>query len=65
MQFNLNNAYSAAIGRSPNEVLFGFRLNDPLHQLGDAAPELSRAIHREEASLAIATAQAAMKQRYD
>jgi hypothetical protein len=62
------NTHNTTLGRSPNEVIFGFTLNE-----GREPPDVNlplewarqREIHRSEAADSIAFAQASMKRIYD
>jgi hypothetical protein len=65
----LNNAPNAATGRSPNEIVYGFRTNDRASLLrvddADYNMALDRNVHQREAADAIAFAQLDAKVRYD
>ena len=72
LQAVLNNSKSSAIGQSPNEVLYGFRLREPLDLLKHDIPYLddrgilaSRNAARIDVKDAIAFAAMAMKYYYD
>lgn len=65
----MNNSTSATTGRSPNEIIYGFKLREGLDLTipykEDESPEALRALHRQEAADCIAWAQAKMKLIYD
>jgi hypothetical protein len=65
LQQDLNNAYSATIKASPNELLYGFKTNDALALLSDKNIVKDRELLQEEAKLSIAVAQMRMKKHYD
>jgi hypothetical protein len=73
----LNNSINSTIGRSPNEIIYGFKLNEaavrpgplekmPKHSADEILTfEQERAIHRKEAAECVAFANAYAKIRYD
>jgi hypothetical protein len=75
LQHHLNNADTATIGRSPNELLYGFRPNsivdlispEAINDTGDENTDIAslRKLYWYEAQLAISMAAALSKIRYD
>jgi hypothetical protein len=73
LQHNLNNSPAATLGRSPNEVVYGFKPRSVLDtitakkgtQVSMEALEALRQQHQEEAAERIAHANAIAKMRYD
>ena len=64
----LNNSANASTGVAPNEICYGFRVNDPLAMLEDLPPQdysKLRQVKRESAEEAIAFANVMHKRRYD
>ena len=64
----LNNSTNTATGFSPNELTYGFRVNDNVNLLEDLPPqdfEKLRLLKREAADEAISFANAMSKHRYD
>ena len=64
----MNNSINFATGFAPNEVLYGFKVNDNLGLLEDLPPEdydRLRQIHRDAADEATSFANAMSKRRYD
>lgn len=70
-QATLNNAYSTAIGTSPNELVYGFRPHNTLTLLSPNVhdhpepPSVIRDLLRQDAESAIAFAATVAKERYD
>ena len=68
MQATINNSPSATTGAAPNEICYGFKVNNTVGMLSDLLPEdfnKLRLQRREEAEDSIAFASAMMKTRYD
>ena len=68
IQTSMNNAVNVSTGFAPNELLYGFKVNDSVSLLSDLPAEdfgRLRMIKREEADSAMAFASAMSKIRYD
>ena len=68
LQAENNNVVHATTGHAPNELAYGFKVNDTLGLLADLPPEeysQLRQIKREDAEAAMAFAGALSKARYD
>ena len=65
IQFQYNNSVSTPLGRSPNEIAYGFNINDTLDLLGHDKLLLPKELVRLEAGDAIAFAQMNAKYQYD
>ncbi|KAL8369548.1 hypothetical protein RB595_000061 [Gaeumannomyces hyphopodioides] len=65
LQYNLNNSFHTSIGCTPNELLMGTNLNDPLTLLSSSIPQLDRQSTHDRARKCIATTSAAMRKHYD
>ncbi|KAL0938012.1 uncharacterized protein CTRU02_207743 [Colletotrichum truncatum] len=70
LQHNLNNSYTATIGRSPNEVVYGFKPRSTLDVIAEKdAPtesiDVIRKIYQDEAAALIDIANSLRKERYD
>lgn len=68
LQAESNNVKQFSTGFAPNELVYGFRVNDTVGMLADLPPEdysRLRLIKREEAESAMAFANALSKSRYD
>ena len=68
LQAESNNVVHATTGYAPNELAYGFRVNDNLAMLADLPPEdysRLRQLKREDAESAMAFANALSKVRYD
>ena len=68
LRARLNNSSNASTGRSPNEIIYGTKTNEPLSLIGATYAtdvEQNRTLHQREAEDAIAFANVNMKMRYD
>ena len=68
LQGSLNNAKNQSTGVSPNEILYGFNVRDPLGVLTELPAEdfsRLRQLKRDEAEESLAFANAMAKERYD